>query len=371
MKLTIPDRILKLKPYVAGKPLEELEREYGISNAVKLASNENPLGPSPMAVKAIRQALEKIHRYPNGGSYDLIGHLSKKFEIHRENIVLGNGSDDIIAMLAQVVLQAGDEAILPLPSFLFYDIVIRSAGAVPVGVPLKSDSTDLDGMLACINSKTRLIFLNNPHNPTGSLISRQSLEAFIAALPADVVLVIDEAYIEFVRARDCPESIDYLNSDKIVVGLRTFSKAYGLAGLRIGYGLMPSYLADLLNRVRQPFNVNSLAQAGAIAALEDRDFLANTVRLVYDELDFFYAALDNLGIEYLKTQANFFLIRVAKNADEVFEDLLKQGVIVRSMTSYGYPDCIRVNVGQRYENVRLLEALAVVLNKNEKTLIHN
>ncbi len=363
MNLSIPDHILSLKPYVAGKPLEELEREYGITNAVKLASNENPLGPSPMAVKAIQRALEKIHRYPNGGSYDLIGRLSKRLKIPRQTIVLGNGSDDIIALLAQVLLQAGDEAVLPQPSFLFYGIVIRSSGAVPVGVPLKSYSADLDGMLACVNPKTRLVFLTNPHNPTGSLISRESLEAFIAALPADVVLVIDEAYIEFVRDRDCPNSIDYLNSDKIVVGLRTFSKAYGLAGLRIGYGLMPSFLADLLNRVRQPFNVNSLAQAGAIAALEDEDFLTKTVALVYDELKFLYTALDDLGIEYLESQANFFLIRGAKDADEIFEDLLKQGVIVRSMTSYGYPDFIRVNVGLHHENLRLLEALEVVLKK--------
>jgi histidinol-phosphate aminotransferase len=369
MKLSIPDHILTLKPYVAGKPLEELEREYGITNAVKLASNENPLGPSPMAVKAIQRAVEKMHRYPNGGSYDLIGRLSKRLNLNRENIVLGNGSDDIIAMLAQVLLQPGDEAVLPLPSFLFYDIVIRSFGATPVGVPLKSHSTDLDGMLASINSKTRLVFVNNPHNPTGSLISRKSLEAFIAALPADIVLVIDEAYIEFVRDRDCPDSIDYLKSDKIVVGLRTFSKAYGLAGLRIGYGLMPSFLADLLNRVRQPFNVNSLAQAGAIAVLEDEEFLANTVALVYHELDFLYAALDNLAIEYLESQANFFLIRVAKSADEVFEDLLKQGVIVRSMTSYGYPDCIRVNVGRHHENVRLLEALEIVLKKSKPSAL--
>ena len=210
MKLSIPDHILRLKPYVAGKPLEELEREYGITDAVKLASNENPLGPSPMAVNAIRRAVEKMHRYPNGGSYDLIGRLSRRLNINRDNIVLGNGSDDIIAMLAQVLLQAGDEAVLPEPAFLFYDIVIRGSGATPVGVPLKSHSTDLSGMLARINSKTRLVFLNNPHNPTGSLISKESLEAFIAALPDDIVLVIDEAYIEFVRDRECPESIDYL-----------------------------------------------------------------------------------------------------------------------------------------------------------------
>jgi histidinol-phosphate aminotransferase len=363
MKISVPDHIQSLKPYVAGKPLEEVEREYGITDAVKLASNENPLGPSPMAVKAVKDGLENMHRYPNGGSYELIGRLASRLKLKRENIVLGNGSDDIIALLAQVLLQAGDEAILPLPSFLFYDIVIRGRGAIPVGVPLKSHSTDLEGMLARVNPKTRLIFVNNPHNPTGSLISRESLESFIAALPADVVLVIDEAYFEFVKDGDCPASIDYLQSDKIVVGLRTFSKAYGLAGLRVGYGLMPSFMADLLNRVRQPFNVNSLALAGAIAALEDEDFLAETVALVHDELAFLYAGLDDLAVEYLKSQANFCLIRVAKNADEVFEGLLKQGVIVRSMSSYGYSDCIRVNVGRHHENVRLLEALEVVLRK--------
>lgn len=361
MKISIPDNILSLKPYVAGKPLEELEREYGITNAVKLASNENPLGPSPMAVKAIQQAAEKMHRYPNDGSYDLCRRISNRLNVERDNIVLGNGSDDIIAMLAHILLRPGDEAVLPQPSFLFYDIAIRSQGATPVEVPLKSLKTDLDGILDHISSKTRLIFVNNPHNPTGSLIRKEELKAFIAALPENIVLAIDEAYIEFVRDQDCPDSTDYLKSDKIIVGLRTFSKAYGLAGLRIGYGLMPSFLAELLNRVRQPFNVNSLAQAGAIAALEDEDFLTNTTSLICQELDFMYAVLDKLGIEYHKSQANFFLVQVGKNADEVFEDLLKKGVIVRSMTSYGYPDCIRVNVGLHNENLRFLEALEKVL----------
>jgi len=361
VKLCVPDYILSLKPYVAGKPLEELEREYGITNAIKLASNENPLGPSPKAMKAIRQAVEDLHRYPNGGSYHLHESISKRFDVKSENIVLGNGSDDIIAMLARVLLQPGDEAVLPRPSFLFYEIMIRCSGAVPVEVPLKGTSINLDGMLECISPKTRLVFITNPHNPTGSLISKKALDNFVTALPADVVLVLDEAYIEFVRDQDCPNSIDYLDSGKIVVGLRTFSKAYGLAGLRIGFGLMPSSIADILNRVRQPFNVNSLAQDAAIAALEDESFLEETVKLVSDELDFIYAALDDLGMEYFKSQANFLLIKVVKDANEVFEDLLKQGVIVRSMTSYGYPDCIRVNVGLHDENVRFLEALGKVV----------
>lgn len=361
MKLSVPDYILSLKPYVAGKPLEELEREFGIKDAVKLASNENPLGPSPMALEAIRRNAEDLHRYPNSGSYDLCQHLARILNIKCENIVLGNGSDDLIAMLARVLLQPGDEAVLPEPSFLYYEIVIQSSGAVPVGIPLKSGTTDLDGMLDCIGPQTRLIFVNNPHNPTGSLISKQALDEFVEALPANVVLVIDEAYIEFVNDRRCPNSIDYLNSDKTVVGLRTFSKAYGLAGLRIGYGLMPAYFAELLHRVRQPFNVNSLAQAAAIAALEDQDFLADTVRLVNDEMDFIYQALDKLNISYTRSSANFLLIQLDKKADDVFEDLLRQGVIVRSMSSYGYPDCIRVSVGQHHENVRFLAALEKVI----------
>lgn len=361
MKLSIPDYILSLEPYVAGKPLEELERKYGITDAIKLASNENPLGPSPLAARAIRKAIEKLHRYPNGGSYDLCQRISDRLNLKRENIVLGNGSDDIIAMLGQVLLQPGAEAILPQPAFLFYKIMISSCGAIPVGVPLKSHATDLDGMLDRISPKTRLIFLTNPHNPTGSLIAKKDFDSFIEDLPSNIVVVLDEAYIEFVRDTDYPNSAEYLQSEKTVVGLRTFSKAYGLAGIRIGYGLMPPFLTELLHRVRQPFNVNSLANVAAIAALDDKEFLANTLRLVHDELDFLYAGLDNLGIRYLKSQANFFLIQVGKNADDVFEDLLKLGVIVRSMTSYGYPDCVRVNIGLHSENVRLLESLAEVL----------
>jgi histidinol-phosphate aminotransferase len=361
MKLTVPDYILTLKPYVAGKPLEELQREYGIADAVKLASNENPLGPSPRALEAIRQTAGKLHRYPNSGSYDLCQHLAHRLNIACENIVLGNGSDDLIAMLARVMLQPGDEAVIPQPAFLYYEIAIQSSGAVARGVPLKDLQTDLAGMLNRIGPKTRLVFVNNPHNPTGSLITKEALDAFVAALPANIVLVVDEAYIEFVSAVNCPSSLDYLHSGKAVVGLRTFSKAYGLAGLRIGYGVMPSYLAQLLHRVRQPFNVNMLAQAAAIAALEDQDFLQHTVQLVSEEMAFMYAALDGIGLKYHKSHANFFLIQVDKNADAVFEDLLKKGVIVRSMTAYGYPDCIRVNVGLHQENLRLLEALEEVL----------
>ena len=359
MKFKVPDYLSKIRPYVPGKPIEEVEREYGIADSIKLASNENPLGPSPMAVKAIQRALEKLHRYPDAGGYELIESIAEINNIDPKNIVLGNGSDDIIAMLARVLLGSDHEVILAQPSFLFYEISILSSGALPVWVPLKSFQTDLEGMLQRISPNTRMIFLNVPHNPTGTIISRQDFADFIAEIPSNIVIVLDEAYIEFVRAANCANSFDFLRTDKTIVGMRTFSKAFGLAGLRVGYGVMPAPLAELLHRVRQPFNVNTLAQVAAAAALRDVEFLQKTVDLVHAELEFIYGALDKLELPYIRSQANFFMVQVGdgRTADEVFENLLKQGVIVRSMTSYGYSGYIRVNIGKHEENIRFLEAL--------------
>jgi len=363
MKLKVPDYISAIKPYVSGKPIEEVQREYGIDNSIKLASNENPLGPSPMAVGAIRQAIQNLHRYPDATGYELTQSIAQKYNIDPDSIVLGNGSDDIIALLTIVLLRPGDEVILPQPSFLFYEISICSSGALPVWVPLKSFKTNLEGMIQKISPKTRMIFLNVPHNPTGAIISRSDFEEFIAAIPPQIVIVLDEAYIEFVKDLNCINSFDYLKADKPIVGMRTFSKVYGLAGLRVGYGVMPAVLAELLNRVRQPFNVNVLAQVAAAAALNDEQFLQKTVDLVHAELQFVYAALDKLEVPYIRSEANFFMVQVGdrQTADDVFEKLLKLGIIVRSMTSYGYPRHIRVTIGKHEENIRFLEALEKVL----------
>jgi histidinol-phosphate aminotransferase len=363
MKLTIPDYFSKIKPYVPGKPIEEVRREYGIDDSIKLASNENPLGPSPMAVEAVRQAMEGLHRYPDAGGYELIHSIAEKYDIDSDHIVLGNGSDDIIALLVRVLLSPADEVILPQPSFLFYEISIRSSGALPVWVPLKSFKTDLAGMIQKISPKTRMIILNIPHNPTGAVISKLDFEAFIAEIPPQIVIVLDEAYIDFVNAANCANSFDFLKTDKPIVGMRTFSKSLGLAGLRVGYGVMPAVLAELLHRVRPPFNVNTLAQAAAKAALKDNEFLQKTVNLVHDELEFIYSALDKLEVAYIRSQANFFMFEVGagQTADEVFEKLLSQGVIVRSLASYGYPRHIRVNIGKHEENIRFLEALEKVI----------
>jgi histidinol-phosphate aminotransferase len=357
----IPGYIADIAAYVPGKPIEELERQYGITNTIKLASNENPLGPSPRALEAIGHALAHLQRYPDGAGFELVQALARHLKVLPGQIVIGNGSDDLLGMLARVLLQVGDEVIVPEPSFLMYTIVAQSAGAVTIKVPLKEMAIDLPAMSARVGPRTRLIFVCQPNNPTGTIVGRRDFETFLDALPPHVVVVVDEAYVEFVRDTEYASGPFYIDSSPTVVTLRTFSKAYGLAGLRVGYGLMPTFLAELLNRVRMPFNVNTLAQVAAVAALDDTPFLDKSLSTVHEGLDFFYAELTRRGIRFFPSQANFFLIDVNAPADEVFEQLLRQGVIVRSMRAYGYPRYLRVSVGLPKENQRFLKALDRVL----------
>ncbi len=361
MQLTIPESILAIRPYVPGKPIEALEREYGIQDSIKLASNENPLGPSPLAVAAIQEAVDKLHRYPDGAGHVLSQKIAAFCDVSADNVVLGNGSDDIIGMLTRTFLRPGDEVLMPQPAFLMYDICTRSAGAVPVPVPLRNLAIDLEGMLDRLSERTRMVFLTNPHNPTGTIIEHDAFKEFITNVPPNLVVVIDEAYIEFVRDPSCLQSMSLLNEDRPLVILRTFSKLYGLAGLRIGYGVMPRSIAELLNRVRQPFTTNTLAQIGAAAALQDVAFVQQTLELVHSGLEYLFNALNDMGVRYFSTQANFFLIDVNQPADDIFEALLQKGVIVRSMTSYGFPEYIRINVGRPNENRRFIEGLKEVL----------
>jgi histidinol-phosphate aminotransferase len=319
------------------------------------------LGSSPMAMDAIRDTQGQLHRYPDGSGHALVQALAHHLDCPADAIVIGNGSDDIIALLAHMLLRPGERAVMPRPSFLMYEIAVRTVGAEPVFVPLQDLSIDLDGMLRAVDADTRLVFLCNPNNPTGTIISRRDFARFIEALPPEVVVVVDEAYIEFVRDPDCLQSRTYWGSDYPIVTLRTFSKLYGLAGLRVGYGVMPVELAGYLNRIRQPFNVNSLAQVAARAALQDRDFVERTLCVVHDGLDFLCQALTEMGVRFFPTQSNFFLIDVAQDAEALFQAMLRQGVIVRSMKSYGYPRYIRVNVGTAEENERFLEAFKKVL----------
>jgi histidinol-phosphate aminotransferase len=363
MKLKVPDYILDIDPYVPGKPIEELEREYGIGDSIKLASNENPLGPSPRAVEAISRQIAGLHRYPDGAGHLLLKKLADKLDVSADHIVMGNGSDDILGLLSRALLQPGDEAIIPMPSFLMYRIVTQSAGAVPVQIPLLDMGIDLAEILRRVTARTRLIFICNPNNPTGTMVTQEELQAFLGSLPPEVVVVLDEAYIEFVRDRRCAQGLSFLNGEPTVVTLRTFSKIYGLAGLRVGYGVMPPDLAQLLNRIRMPFNVNSLAQAAAVAALDDVEFFEKTTALIHDGLDFLFAELGKRGLRCFPTQTNFFLIDMQHDARAVFERFLRLGVIVRAMSAYGFPRYIRINVGLPEENRRFLKALDSVMTE--------
>ncbi|SDU61116.1 histidinol-phosphate transaminase [Desulfobacula phenolica] len=363
MKFKVSEQIATIKPYVAGKPLKEVEREYHISNPIKLASNENPIGFSPKVYDAVSQHMKDMNRYPESSAYVLNNKLAKKFHITPQNIVLGNGSDDIIALLAHGFLNPGDEALMPLPSFLMYEISVKTAKGVPVMVPLADFATNLEGLVDSISSKTRLIFITNPFNPTGSTITCDEFNEFSQNVPDDVIIVVDEAYIEFVRDDAVYNSLKNPLQDPRVVTLRTFSKAYGLAGFRVGYGIMDSQIAEILNRIRQPFNVNSLAQVAAVAALDDEAFLNKSIRTTHDGLDFLFDELAGIGIRCLPTQSNFLMLDLEIDATQVFEQMLKLGVIVRSMSSYGYDTFLRVNTGTKEENIAFIQALKKVLKK--------
>ncbi|MBU0674418.1 MAG: histidinol-phosphate transaminase [Proteobacteria bacterium] len=377
MKLHVPDAIRTLIPYPPGKPLEELEREYGITGSIKLASNENALGPSPKAVKAVAETLQKLHRYPDGSNYYLATRLAEDLGIRVDEIVFGNGSNEIIELLIATFLEAGDEVITSHPTFLVYQKMVQARGGVNRIVPLTQGSAlpvtippgsvqlgvshDLDAIVALINNRTRLIFLDNPNNPTGTVFSPTDFESFLARVPEDVVVVLDEAYVDFVDPAVRIDVRKYLHGSVPVVGLRTFSKAYGLAGLRVGYGLMHREIADLLHRVRQPFNVNLPAQVGALAALDDTEHYQKTMQLTRDGITWLSREISQLGCTVYATQTNFFLVDVGFEAARVYELLLARGVIVRPMKAYGYPHYIRITVGLPEENQRLVKALAEVL----------
>lgn len=357
MRNLIRQGIKELVPYPPGKPIEELERELGIRSPIKLASNENPIGPSPMAVEAIRQKLGSLNRYPDGSGYYLKEKLSEKFGVPPEQIILGNGSNEIIELIVRTFLSPGDNVIQAFPTFLVYEKIVKGAGGKITSVPLSGFRPDLGAMLREVTGETKLIFLNNPNNPTGALLKHEEIAAFLKALPRDIVVALDEAYIEFVTEAGAADGLRLLAENPTLIALRTFSKLYGLAGLRIGYGFSSPTLIDYMNRVRQPFNANLLAQAAATAALDDREFVEKTLSIVREGLQYLYKSLGAMGLEYVPTQTNFFLIRIPGGGKPLYERLLKQGVIVRAMDSFGLSDYIRISVGLPDENRRFIEAL--------------
>jgi histidinol-phosphate aminotransferase len=361
MGIRVPDNIAKLKPYPPGKPLEELEREYGISDSIKLASNENPLGSSPLALEAIRNHLKNLRRYPDGSGFYLKQRLSQRLGIDESSLVLGNGSNEIIDLVIRTFVQAGEEVLMSEPTFLVYRLMTQAVGGRAIQVPQKLFAHDLESIAAAFTPQTRLLFLDNPNNPSGTVISRGDFDAFRRRVPKDALIVLDEAYMDFADPESTMSGLEYLNDEPPVISLRTFSKAYGLAGLRIGYGVMPPEVADCLNRVRQPFNVNSLAQVAALAALDDEGFLQETQKVVREGLSFLYKELAEMQIRTLPTQANFFLIDVGVDAYKVYEAMLRRGVIVRAMNAYGLDKYIRISVGKPEENQRFVDSFKEVL----------
>lgn len=363
MSFSVSESVKAIKPYEAGKPLSEVEREYGITNAVKLASNENPFGCSPKVADAVLSKMPEMNRYPEPVPFTLCQKLAEKYHVGMENLVIGNGSDDIIALLAHGFLDPGQEAVMPLPSFLMYEISVKTAKGVPVMVPLKDFSTNLDGLVKAVTPETKLVFVTNPFNPTGAWIAKDEFLRFADQLPDNVLIVVDEAYIEFVRDDSVYNSLAEPLADPRIVTIRTFSKAYGLAGFRIGYGVMDKGVAEILNRIRQPFNVNSLAQVAAQAALEDNDFLSKTISETHEGIDFLTRKFTDAGFEVVPTQANFLMVDVKTASRDVCEKMLGKGVIVRSLASYGYDTFLRINAGTDQENQLCVDALISVTGK--------
>ncbi len=357
----VQPHLAQLTPYQAGKPLEELARELGLTDAVKLASNENPLGPSPKALEAIQEHLATLHRYPDSQAYYLKEDLSRHLGLKPSQLILGNGSDEVLDLLVRALVPPGAEVISTTHTFLMYGLLTQAVGGVFRTVPLKDMAVDLKAVARAVTEDTRLILLNNPNNPTGTIFTRHDWEDFLEALPPSVTVVLDEAYIDFADAPELPNCLEYVSEDRPLVGLRTFSKAYGLAGLRVGYGFGPSELLNYLNRLRLPFNTNRLAQVGARAALRDADFLERTKELVRRGRAALEEGLTRLGLTFVPSQANFILIYVGRSGREVYQAMLREGVIIRAMDAYGFPEHIRVNVGLPAENERFLTALKKVL----------
>jgi len=355
--ITVSENINNLMPYVPGKPIEELERELGISGSIKLASNENPLGPSPKAISAMRRVLEGLNRYPDGSGYYLSAALAKKYDVDISQVILGNGSNELIELVVRTFVQPGDEIVSADPSFVVYKMIAQAANAVNVIVPCRELRHDLDAMAEKITLKTKIVFIANPNNPTGTMNTKVEMDRFMGRVPDHVIVAVDEAYFEYVTHADYPDSLDYLRAGKNILSLRTFSKIYGLAGLRIGYGITTAQIAELMNKVRQPFNTNSLGQVGALAALGDNKHVEKSIAINNEGKQFLYQSFQRLGIAYTPTETNFIFFEAPMDGRELYTVLLKQGVIIRPMGGKK----LRVTIGLPDENKRFVSELEKII----------
>lgn len=356
----IPEHVLNLVPYQPGRSIADVERELGLTGTIKVASNENPLGPSPGVVEAIRNAATEVHRYPDGGSVSLVARLAEHLDVDRRRIVLGNGSNEVLELLARIFVGPGDEVVCSQYSFVVYRLAAVAAGGRPVLVPASGLGHDLDAMAAAVGPRTRVVFLANPNNPTGTIFDRSEWRAFLAKIPDDVCVVLDEAYFEFVDDPGYPNGLNDLDAHPGLVVVRTFSKAFGLAGLRVGYGVAPLHIADAYSRIREPFNVNAIAQAAAIAALDDSAWLQRSVELVRESRQRWRDGLARLGLQGGPLHGNFVLVEVT-DGDRVTAAMLERGAIVRPVAPYGLPSMIRITFGTPEEDELSLAALAAAM----------
>ena len=362
--MNVDKHIENLKPYEGGKPIEELKRELGIEGRIiKLASNENPLGPSKKAIEAIKCVAKNVNFYPDGDCFYLKKKLAEKLSVSRDNIIFGNGSDELIELIYRTfATDSGDEILYCYPTFVEYKIIGMSFGKKLVEVPLENFAYDIDAIIEHINDKTRVVFLNTPNNPTGTVIKKNDIKRVIDSVSDDALVVIDEAYYEYaIDEDDYEELLDIYERGNVII-LRTFSKAYGLAGLRIGYGIAKDEIIDYLNRVRPPFNVNIVAQSAALAALDDEEHIKNSVCVVRRGKSYLYSEFDRMGLRYVKSYTNYVLFDVNRDANFVYRELLKKGVIVRSMVGYGYKTMLRVTIGTDEENKIFISNLKEILN---------
>ena len=359
--LTVADHIANLRPYVPGKPIEEVQRELGLTDVIKLASNENPLGPSPRALEALLLTAAGVALYPEGSAPALRRAVSDTMQMPEDTLVFGNGSDEVLHLLSLSFLEPGDEIVQGDPSFSMYEIYAAQCNAVPIRVPLRNFTHDLEAMADAITPKTRIVYVANPNNPTGTLVRQAEVERFLARVPENVIVVFDEAYDEYVADAEKPDLRPFVRAGRNVMILHTFSKAYGLAGLRVGYGITRPEIAEVLNRVRSPFNVNLPAQAAAVAALADTDHVAQTVALNAAGLRYFYGEFQKMGLYYVPSEGNFVLVDTGRDSRDVFEQLQQKGVIVRAAYGMGLPEFIRVSTGTQAQNERFIAALKDVM----------
>lgn len=352
-----------IRPYIPGRPIEEVKRELGLRHVVKLASNENPYPPSPKVIQAMAKAAQGVNRYPDGGCFELRKLLAERLRVDTRQLIFGNGSDELIVLVVRALVKDGDEVVMAKPSFLIYSIASQIAGAKLKEVPLRRFHYDLDAMQKAINKKTRVIFLGNPDNPSGTYLTQKAMDNFMATVPIETLVFMDEAYFEYVTADDYVDSIGLLAKYPNVIVSRTFSKLYGLAGLRIGYAAANLELISYLERLREPFNVNSVAQAAAVACLKDKAYYRQVAKDIDGQRKVFYQELDRLDVRYEKSFTNFILIATSLSGREMTQELLRKGVIVRDMTGWGLHEYIRVSIGSVSENKKFFKALRQILNQ--------